>query len=316
MSNTPFISIIVPLYNKKKFVKRSLESILSQSYVHFEVLVVNDGSTDKSREVVLTLDDPRIRIIDTPNRGVSSARNRGMQDAKGEFIAFLDADDEWHEKHLEVLFDGFTCYPDAIMVSNALEYRWTRKERNGTEVSGSYMQTLPVIWEKENYLYSLSQGKFPIHICSTMFRRSLLEEKKIGFYEYMKLAEDVNFMLQVSRFGTVMLSCYPGLIYHQDDTQSAMKQKEKTAALVPHYFEKIDAAQWSQEEKKYIEKFLLREYMKKAYQNRHLAFKKEELSVKLGGSELSSGRWILLLYVFIRYLPKNVFSLYKKIKSG
>lgn len=88
------ISVIIPLYNKEVIVKRSIESVLSQDYEDFEVIVVNDGSTDKSAEIVRKIKDPRVRLIEQTNSGPSAARNTGIKNAKGDWLYFIDADDE------------------------------------------------------------------------------------------------------------------------------------------------------------------------------------------------------------------------------
>lgn len=95
------VSVIVPLYNKARYVRRSLDSIASQSFSDFEVIVVDDGSTDESPKIVADYGDARFRLITQPNAGPGAARNRGIAEAKGEFIAFLDADDEWQSGYLE-----------------------------------------------------------------------------------------------------------------------------------------------------------------------------------------------------------------------
>ena len=88
------ISIVIPLYNKEASIKQSLKSVLSQSYDDFEVVIVDDGSADGSVAVVEAINDPRIRLIKQENGGPSKARNTGVKNAKGEWILFLDADDE------------------------------------------------------------------------------------------------------------------------------------------------------------------------------------------------------------------------------
>ena len=88
------ISVVIPLYNKEAIVERSVRSILSQDYDDFEVVIVNDGSTDKSAEIVKAINDPRITLIEQENGGPSKARNTGVKHAKGDWILFLDADDE------------------------------------------------------------------------------------------------------------------------------------------------------------------------------------------------------------------------------
>lgn len=89
------ISVVIPLYNKEPIIENSLRSVLSQDYNDFEIVVVNDGSTDRSADIVMKIDDSRIRLIEQENGGPSKARNTGVRNAKGEWIVFLDADDEF-----------------------------------------------------------------------------------------------------------------------------------------------------------------------------------------------------------------------------
>ena len=92
------ISVVIPLYNKEKQIKRTLQSVLTQTFQDFEIVIVNDGSTDNSTIEVEKIKDSRIRLIHQENAGVSAARNKGIEEAKYELIAFLDADDEWKSK--------------------------------------------------------------------------------------------------------------------------------------------------------------------------------------------------------------------------
>lgn len=93
-------SVIIPCYNYGQFLRDSLSSALSQKNVTLEIIVVNDGSTDDSFEAVQQLQSPYIRLINTPHRGIGAARNRGVAEATGSFLAFLDADDAWREDRL------------------------------------------------------------------------------------------------------------------------------------------------------------------------------------------------------------------------
>ena len=95
------ISVVIPLYNKEASIAQSLKSVLSQEYDDFEVVIVDDGSTDESVGVVEAINDPRIRLIKQENGGPSKARNTGVKNAKGEWILFLDADDELEPDALE-----------------------------------------------------------------------------------------------------------------------------------------------------------------------------------------------------------------------
>lgn len=100
-NNTPLVSIIIPAYNAELYIEKALNSILNQNYQHFEIIVINDGSTDSTESVINQFSDTRIRIISQPNGGMSSARNAGLRSVTGKFISFLDSDDYWLPEKLE-----------------------------------------------------------------------------------------------------------------------------------------------------------------------------------------------------------------------
>src|SRR5438309_8460832 len=104
MPSEPLVSIIIPCYNAEKYIGQTNESIFNQTYKNFEILVINDGSTDESMEIIKKYQqlDARIKYIDQSNKGVANARNKGIEESKGNIIAFLDADDAWEPENLEV----------------------------------------------------------------------------------------------------------------------------------------------------------------------------------------------------------------------
>lgn len=97
------ISVVIPLYNKEKQIAKTLQTVLDQTCQDFEIVIVNDGSTDGSVGEIKKITDSRIRLINQKNGGVSAARNRGIEEAKGEHIAFLDADDMWNRDYLKTI---------------------------------------------------------------------------------------------------------------------------------------------------------------------------------------------------------------------
>jgi len=109
-----FFTVIIPLYNKKKYIKETIESVLSQSYKKFEIVVLNDGSTDGGELVVKEMQehDDRIKLINRENQGVSAARNAAIAEAKYDYICLLDADDEWTPDFLQVMIDMITEFPE------------------------------------------------------------------------------------------------------------------------------------------------------------------------------------------------------------
>lgn len=116
---TPYFSIIIPLYNKERHIKDTLNSVWSQSFSDFEVIVINDGSTDSSLEEVKSIEDQRLQIFDIENKGVSHARNYGISKASANLIVFLDADDFWFEHHLQDLKYLYEEFPNCGMYCKA-----------------------------------------------------------------------------------------------------------------------------------------------------------------------------------------------------
>ena len=114
------ISVVIPLYNKEPIIEKTLKSVLSQDYSDFEVVVVDDGSTDNSVAIVESIGDPRIRLIKQENGGPSKARNTGVKNAKGEWILFLDADDELLPGALRMFYDAINSHPEF----NFIDFSW------------------------------------------------------------------------------------------------------------------------------------------------------------------------------------------------
>ena len=114
----PFFSVVVPLYNKADYISDCLKSALNQSFKDFEIVIVNDGSTDTSVSIVERFASDKIKLIHQKNSGASKARNNGVSFANGTYIAFLDADDIWKPNHLEALKESTDRYPNAGLYAN------------------------------------------------------------------------------------------------------------------------------------------------------------------------------------------------------
>ncbi len=119
----PAVSVIIPLYNKERDVARAIGSALAQTFADFEVIVVNDGSTDGGSCIVAAFSDPRMRMVHQRNAGVSAARNRGIADARSGLIAFLDADDEWKPEFLETIMRLQSLFPSCEVFATSYMLR-------------------------------------------------------------------------------------------------------------------------------------------------------------------------------------------------
>lgn len=131
----PFFSVIIPLYNKASFVRKTLDSVLNQNFEDYEVIIVNDGSTDNGLELIQRYSNSKIKIINQVNQGVSIARNNGIRVSKGKYISFLDADDLWKKNHLSEVFKAAENYPHENVFCSNYEVFYSEKKIKRTNFS-------------------------------------------------------------------------------------------------------------------------------------------------------------------------------------
>ena len=183
------ISAIIPLYNKEHFVAKTIESVLSQTTNDFELIIVNDGSTDHSADIVASFSDPRIVFVEQQNGGVSSARNHGIRIAKGEFIAFLDADDTWHPEFMEQMLKLYADYPEYSFFCCAQTDRLISTLSSG----------ISIIEDHCKFFYIYCTG-------SIMLKKQVFNEVGL-FREGIQYGEDLDMWLRIAcRYKTVYIN--------------------------------------------------------------------------------------------------------------
>lgn len=173
IDNRPFFSVVVPLYNKERHIVDAIESVLRQSYEKFEIIIVNDGSIDNSLNRLKVISDPRVKIISQENAGVSAARNKGILNSRFDYIAFLDADDEWEPTFLQEICELINKFPDNGWYATG----YALKE------NGRLENLIPKDLEKNKKLvdfFQYSLFDLLIHIDSTVIRKSSLD--RVGFF--------------------------------------------------------------------------------------------------------------------------------------
>ena len=143
-------SVIIPLYNKAHTIERTLQSVLSQTFREFEVVVVNDGSTDDGANIARRVPDARIRVIDQPNQGVSAARNQGIAQSRQPFIALLDGDDEWLPGYLEKMREAIFRFPRAGLYGCSSFHRDMVSGESDDATLGRYRDKVQIIDYFEN----------------------------------------------------------------------------------------------------------------------------------------------------------------------
>lgn len=181
------ISVVIPLYNCRDYIDRCVNSILSQTVPVDEIIIVDDGSADGGAELVEGKGYPRTRLIRQENRGVSAARNKGIRNAKGDFIAFLDADDRWLPNHIATLKKLKESFPGLGFYATSYYFG---KDDAGL-VSPSRAAGVPQANGLLDYFTASTSASSPvIHISSFMASKELLE-KVGGFPEGIPAGEDV-----------------------------------------------------------------------------------------------------------------------------
>lgn len=183
------ISIIVPTYNRQAYLFRAIESILYQTYSDWELLIIDDGSTDDTGEHVLELikGNKKVRYVKTPNRGVSAARNLGINISKGKFIAFLDSDDEWLPNKLRIQMDFLQSNPNLLLVHG--EEIWIRK--------GKRVNQKNIYKKRGGDIFSQCLDLCAISPSTVLLKKELFKER--GFFrEDFPVCEDYDLWLRIT----------------------------------------------------------------------------------------------------------------------
>ncbi len=186
----PFFSIVIPLYNKENFVQNTLKSVLNQTFQDFEVIVVDDGSTDKSAEKVKEFNNPKINYFRIENQGVSTARNIGIQKSKANYICFLDADDYWYPYFLEEMHSYILLYPEQKVFACAIEF----------QIENKIIPSVYSIEKKGNHqiidYFESSLKQSALWSSSSVFEKSVFEKSGVFNPKY-QAGEDTDLWVRV-----------------------------------------------------------------------------------------------------------------------
>ena len=185
-SNKPLVSIIIPTYNRGWILNEAIDSVLAQDYKEYELIVVDDGSTDNTREILDTYGQD-ILVLRQANKGVSAARNRGIAEAGGQLVAFLDSDDLWLPRKLSRQVDYFNLNPDTVI--NQTEEIWMR---NDVRVNPKDRHRKP-----SGMIFERSLGLCLVSPSAVMIQKTLFDG--VGaFDENLPACEDYDLWLRIS----------------------------------------------------------------------------------------------------------------------
>lgn len=182
------ISVIIPVYNGEKTIYKTIQSVLKQTFLDLEILVIDDGSTDSTVEIVKSIFDSRLHIYSYPNVGISANRNRGLAKATGEYLSFIDADDLWVSDKLEAQLNALLKHPQA-----ALAYSWT----DYIDMNGNFLKSGRRITETGNVYSKLLMYNFLENGSNPLIRSEAFNTVG-GFDESLPVAEDWDMWLRIS----------------------------------------------------------------------------------------------------------------------
>ncbi len=182
----PLVSVFIPVYNREKYIKKSIQSILNQSLTDFELIIINDGSTDNTEEIILSFDSPKIRYYkNKQNLGIPKTRNRGLELARGKYLALLDSDDVALPNRLKIQVDYMESHPEVI-------------------VSGTHFKNIKIlkryehsIKKTDSEIRSFLLWGVPFLQPTLIIRLNEIKNKKIKYSEECDVAEDYDFAYKI-----------------------------------------------------------------------------------------------------------------------
>ena len=246
------VSVIVPSYNCARFIGEAIDSILKQTQPPEQILIVDDGSTDDTEQVVRGYSDERIEYIKQHNAGVSAARNAGLNAARGELVTFLDADDRWRPTFIERMH-GFLVGAPSVVCAFANFVRFEHQTGEVLRDQFHYYRELSgpdstrLLTSERAFSTLVACGEIPAFTQVMMFRRSLIES--IRFEPHLKLAEDANFALKAFMQGAVVFTREILAEVRRHDSNATRDFREMAIhklhglkALAPHVTRNVDLA--------------------------------------------------------------------------
>jgi len=249
------ISVIIPCFNQGRYLEQAVQSVLDQTYQNFEIIIINDGSTDKfTNDLLKDFRKPHTRVIKTPNRGLSSTRNYGYSLAKGEYIQFLDADDFLEKNKFELQMKAFQKDKNIDICYTNYKYFF--------EESGEYVEpNLPVKLSASpfnDFLY-LWQRKLSIPIHSAIFRKKIFGASQ-PFIEGFGATEDWIMWTKLAKQGANFFFINKDLAYYRVHEKSMSHNKQymlywasrAIAYIAENFIEEDEKVKFNNESQKYL----------------------------------------------------------------
>lgn len=252
----PFVSVFMSVYNGGEYLKKAVDSVLNQTYNHFEFVIVNDGSTDDTADYLNSLDDKRITVIHQENQGLGKPLNKWMKTCKGKYVMRLDADDICHETRMEKQVAFLEENPDVILVGCQVQMF---SDRGMGAVSSLFT-------DHEDILNGMLNGWHTQSHPTIMWRRTLLDH--MPGYAFSGAGEDWSFLLDAARFGK--LANHPDVLYYYrlHESSNAWKGAKRVQAGLNYAIRRYEHFEKTGQEyplEKFMEEWESRPFPKTVY---------------------------------------------------
>jgi glycosyltransferase involved in cell wall biosynthesis len=218
------VSVILPVYNVERYIKKCIQSVLDQSYSNFELLIIDDGTTDSSIEIAKEFNDNRISIISKKNEGVSVARNHGLKLAKGQYIYFLDSDDWIEPQLLEYCVDAIKKFRSNVIIFG---YTVDRERTNGELIKSENVMHKEAVFEKNknNLKFYNTTLNLMGYVWNKFYKASFIKENKLQFDSEISLYEDVIFNSKIFKIEDKIVFINDNLYHYIDRPSTSLIKK-------------------------------------------------------------------------------------------
>jgi glycosyltransferase involved in cell wall biosynthesis len=295
-----FFTVIIPLYNKEKYIENAIESVLNQTFTDFELVIIDDFSSDKSAAIASTFESEKVQLIyHEKNCGLSASRNTGIKNANSNYITFLDADDLWKPTFLESIFQLIQNFPEARIFGTNYEEVWDAVIKN--PCNGSEILAIDFKGYINFFKINVKQGIY--NHGSVCFHKEVFE--KVGYYnEDIGFSEDLDFNIRANYNFKLAYNNSVQMSYFMQ-TENQLTQSSLFNKTIPDFDSYENWAKTNSDLKKYLdfERYVLGKRLKK---NNDLRWKK--MMATIDSRNLNWKQNILLK------MPSFILNLIDKLK--
>ncbi|SDB48140.1 Glycosyl transferase family 2 [Flavobacteriaceae bacterium MAR_2010_188] len=223
--NIPFFSVVISVFNKAEFISDTLNSVFTQTFRDYEIIIVNDGSTDNSLEIINSFENPKITIIDQKNYGAANSRNNGIKQSCAKYVALLDGDDIWKESYLDEIYHAISTFPEHHVFACAIAHKFGNRIEK--------VRYANFLKKTQSYNYFRASSKHSILSSSSIvFDKGILE--KTGYFDETIISgQDTDLWIRIGLYFEVIF--IPKVLVYYVFDKSSLSNTSFDLKLKPRY---------------------------------------------------------------------------------